>query len=68
MLINQFVPPTFCLFFAFSGMNFRGLLHHVCDVAMTKTFVDQSELVNIGAQIDNLTICKKWIAIFKELE
>ena len=35
---------------------------------MTKTIVEQSELVNIGAQIDNLAICNEWIAIFKELE
>ena len=26
MLINQFVPPTFCI-------NFWGMLHDVCDVA-----------------------------------
>ena len=37
MLINQFVPPTFCLSFAFTGVNFQGILHHVCDVPMTKT-------------------------------
>ena len=33
VLINQFVPPTFCLYFAFTGINFQGILHHVCDVA-----------------------------------
>ena len=34
VLINQFVPPTFfCLYFAFTGINFSGMLHHVCDVA-----------------------------------
>ena len=32
MLINQFVPPTFCLCFAFTGIDFRGMSHHVCDV------------------------------------
>ena len=52
MLINQFEPPTFCLCFALTGINFRGMLHHVCDVPMTKTHVNQSELVNVGAQID----------------
>ena len=31
-LINQFVPPIFCLYFAFTAINFRGMLHHVCDV------------------------------------
>ena len=31
VLINQFVPLTFCLYFAFTGINFRGMLHHVCD-------------------------------------
>ena len=52
MLINQYVPPTFCLCFALTGINFRGMLDHVCDVPMTKTYVDQSELVNVEAQID----------------
>ena len=33
VLINQFVPPTFCLCFAFTDVNFRGMLHHVFDVA-----------------------------------
>ena len=52
VLINRFVPPTFCLYFAFTGINFRGKLHYVCDVAYDKTWVDQSELVSVGAQID----------------
>ena len=53
VIINQFVPPTFCLCFAFTGVNFRGMLHYVCDVwPMTKTSVDQSELVNVGPQTD----------------
>ena len=29
----NFVTPTFCRCFAFTGINFRGMLHHVCDVA-----------------------------------
>ena len=33
VLINQFVPPNFCLCFVFTGINFRGMLHHVFDVA-----------------------------------
>ena len=33
VLINQFVPQNFCLCFTFTGINFRGMLHHVCDVA-----------------------------------
>ena len=41
VLINQFLPPTF----------FRGMLCHICDVPVTKTSMDQSELVNVGAQI-----------------
>ena len=36
VLINRFVPPTFCLYFAFTGTNFRGKLHYVCDVAYDK--------------------------------
>ena len=33
VLINQFVPPIFCFYFAFTGINFRGILDQVCDVA-----------------------------------
>ena len=33
VLINQIVSPTFCLCFASTGINFRGMLHHVCDAA-----------------------------------
>ena len=33
VLIKQFVPLTFCLCFAFTGINFRSMLHHVCDMA-----------------------------------
>ena len=52
VLNNQLVPPSFCLCFTFAGINFRGLLHHVCDVLITKACTDQSELVNVGTQID----------------
>ena len=52
VLINQFVRPTFCLCSAFVDINFRGMLHHICDMPMTKTCVNQSEVVNVGAQID----------------
>ena len=52
VVINQFVPPTFCFCICFTGINSRGMLDHVYDVFMTKTGVDQSELVNVGAQID----------------
>ena len=50
--VNQFMSPTFCLCFAFTGINFLGMLHHVCDVTYDEKHVDQSELVNVGAQID----------------
>ena len=53
VLINQFVPPSFCPCFAFTGVKFRGMLHHLCDVwPMAKTCAGQSELVSVGAQID----------------
>ena len=32
VLINRFVPATFCLCFAFIGINFGRMLHQVCDV------------------------------------
>ena len=51
VLINQFVPQIFCLCFAFTGINFRDMLHHVCDVTYEEC-VEQSELLNVGAQID----------------
>ena len=31
VLINQFVPSAFYLCFVFTRINFRGMLHHVCD-------------------------------------
>ena len=41
------------LFYTFAtGINFRDMLHHICDVPMTETCVDQSELVGVGAQTD----------------
>ena len=33
------------------------MLHHICDVSVTKTRVDQSELLNVVVQIDSLSIC-----------
>ena len=33
VLISQFVLPTLFLHFYFTGINFRGMLNHVCDVA-----------------------------------
>ena len=33
VLINQLVLSTFCLCFSGTSINFRGMLHHVCDVA-----------------------------------
>ena len=41
MLINQFVSPTFCLCFAFTGINFRGMLDHVCDVAYDENMCER---------------------------
>ena len=38
--------------FVFNDINFRGMLHNVCDVVYHKKCVDQSELVNVGEQID----------------
>ena len=53
LIINQFVPPTFCLCFTFTGINFWGMSHHVSDVAYDKNMCGPI----IGAQIDWLTIC-----------
>ena len=33
VLVNQFVHPTLCLYLAFTSINFRGMLHPVCNVA-----------------------------------
>ena len=64
VLINQFMPPTSCLDFSFTGINFGDMLHHICDLAMMKTGVDQPKLVNAGAQIDYLTKCLKGFKSF----
>ena len=40
------------------------MLHHICDLAMMKTGVDQPKLVNAGAQIDYLTKCLKGFKSF----
>ena len=53
------MPPTSCLNFSFTGIYFGDMLHHICDVAMMKTGVDQPKLANAGAQIDYLTECLK---------
>ena len=52
MLIDQFVSPNFCLCFAFTGINFRDMLHHICGVAYDENLCGPLELVNVGAQID----------------
>ena len=52
VLINQFAPLTWCLYFASTGINFWGMLHMFVKQSMSKTCVDQWELVNVGAQID----------------
>ena len=33
VLINQFVPQTYCFCFTLTDINFGGTLHHVCDMA-----------------------------------
>ena len=33
VLTDQVVLPTFCLCFVFTGLNFWGMLHHVCGVS-----------------------------------
>ena len=50
VLINQFGPPTFCLYFAFTGINFRGMLHHVCDVVYDENM--SGPIRPVGVQID----------------
>ena len=52
VLINQFVPHNFCLCFAFTDINFRGMLITFLTWRIIKTCVDQSEVINVGAQID----------------
>ena len=49
LLINQFVLQTFSLCFLFIDINFRCMF---VTWVMIKTGVDQSELINVGAQID----------------
>ena len=58
MLINQFVHQLFAS--AFSPLTYISEACYITFVTLpvTKTCVDQSELVNVGAQIDKLIICK----------
>ena len=46
VLVHQFVSPTFCLCFAFTGINFRGMFHHVSDVDY-----DENTFESIGTRI-----------------
>ena len=53
VLINQSVSPTVCLCFTLIGINIRGMLHHVCDVAYEENMCGPIRTqVNVGAQID----------------
>ena len=56
VLINRFVASTFCFCFSFTGINFQACYITFLTWPMTKTCVDQSELVNIGGQIDKLPV------------
>ena len=58
VLINQIAFLNFCLCFCYTGINLRGMLHHVCDVAYDKnrcgsirtcTCRDTSSLINYMA-------------------
>ena len=49
VLVNEVVPQTFCLCFLLTDVAFRGMF---VTWFMTKTGVDQSELINVRAQID----------------
>ena len=49
VLVNEVVPQTFCLCFLLTDVAFRGMF---VTWVMTKTEVDQSELINVRAQID----------------
>ena len=40
------------LYFAFSGINFRDMLHHVCDMTYDENMSRPIRTVNVGAQID----------------
>ena len=52
VLLINLCPQLFSYVFVSTGINFRGMLHHVCDMPLTKTCLDQLELVNIEAKID----------------
>ena len=46
MLINQFVPPTFCI-------NFWGMLHDVCDVAYDENMSGPNDLQMLEPKLIN---------------
>ena len=53
LLINEVVSQTFSFCFLFTDINFRCMF---VTWVMTKSGVDQSELINVVAQIDQVTI------------
>ena len=57
VLVHQFVSPTFCFCFAFTGINFRGMFHHVSDVDYDENTFESIRTRICVAQID-------WIAIW----
>ena len=78
VLIKQFVPQNFCLCFTFTGINFRGMLHHVCDVAYdenmcgpirTSKWRSANWLINYMSQFLaqwELIVCKALLIIWLE--
>ena len=48
MLIDQFVLPTICLCFAFTGIISEAFFIMFVTWPMAETCVDQSELVNVS--------------------
>ena len=58
VLINQLVPPSFRLCFAFTGINFRGMLHHICDIAYGENMCGPIRTCKCR-NTNLLTICKE---------
>ena len=77
MLVNQFVPSTFCLYFAFTGINFRGIsitsrLRHAYNENMsgsnrTRKYRNTNRLINYLLLINPVASKKKCITWLKTL-
>ena len=68
VLINQFVSPTFCLCFALTGINFRGILHYMvydenmCGLIKTPKYMSTNWSSNYTTELYK-HFSRKWLLV-----